>query len=134
MSEEGFDHALVTLLWQGHIWLEDENEEPESVEDHYDTDAIPDDVKAEIREAWETFYAKASDILAEYDPDGELLWADEEQIGHDWVLTSFRHGAGFWDRYYGDQVGTKVGKILTELSHLEPCPEVQFELEGGWFG
>jgi hypothetical protein len=35
-----------------------------------------------------------------------------EQHGHDFWLTRNRHGAGFWDRGYGE-----VGKRLTEAAH-----------------
>jgi hypothetical protein len=37
---------------------------------------------------------------------------DQGQHGHDFWLTRNRHGAGFWDRGYGE-----VGKRLTEMAH-----------------
>ena len=37
---------------------------------------------------------------------------DDEQNGHDLWLTHGRHGAGFWDRGYGE-----IGEKLTEASH-----------------
>lgn len=37
---------------------------------------------------------------------------DDSQNGHDFWLTRNRHGAGFWDRGYGD-----AGKRLTEAAH-----------------
>lgn len=37
-----------------------------------------------------------------------------EQAGHDFWLTRNRHGAGFWDRGYGDG---KAGRLLTEAAH-----------------
>lgn len=36
-----------------------------------------------------------------------------EQAGHDFALTRNHHGAGFWDRGYGE-----VGDLLTTASHL----------------
>lgn len=42
-----------------------------------------------------------------------------EQLGHDFYLTRNGHGAGFWDRYYGDAdegVGADIGRILTDLA------------------
>lgn len=38
--------------------------------------------------------------------------AGEAQNGHDFWLTRNHHGAGFWDRGYGD-----VGRTLTDLAH-----------------
>jgi hypothetical protein len=38
---------------------------------------------------------------------------DQAQHGHDFWLTRNRHGAGFWDRGYGE-----VGKRLTEAAHV----------------
>lgn len=35
-----------------------------------------------------------------------------EQFGHDFWLTRNHHGAGFWDRGYGE-----IGEVLTELAH-----------------
>lgn len=37
---------------------------------------------------------------------------DAEQNGHDFWLTRNGHGAGFWDRGYGD-----VGRRLTDAAH-----------------
>lgn len=39
------------------------------------------------------------------------------QAGHDFWLTRHRHGAGFWDRYWGDHPLVEVGDRLTEASH-----------------
>ena len=41
---------------------------------------------------------------------------DDEQNGHDFWLTRRRHGAGFWDRGYGDS----VGEILTKIAQMFP--------------
>lgn len=38
---------------------------------------------------------------------------DLEQAGHDFWLTRNRHGAGFWDGDYDEEIGEK----LTEASH-----------------
>lgn len=37
---------------------------------------------------------------------------DYESVGHDFFLTRERHGAGFWDRGFGND-----GQILTEKCH-----------------
>ncbi len=38
--------------------------------------------------------------------------ADDERHGTDFWLTRNRHGAGFWDRGYGE-----VGQVLTDAAH-----------------
>ena len=44
---------------------------------------------------------------------------DESQAGHDFFLTSRRHGAGFWDRDYGlDESMKKACEKLTEASKV----------------
>lgn len=42
----------------------------------------------------------------------DLDGLDYEQIGHDFILTANRHGAGFWDRGLGER-----GERLTEMAH-----------------
>lgn len=41
-----------------------------------------------------------------------LYHADASQHGHDFLLTRCGHGAGFWDRGYGD-----IGRRLTDAAH-----------------
>lgn len=42
----------------------------------------------------------------------DLDGLEYESIGHDFILTANRHGAGFWDRGLGDR-----GERLTEMAH-----------------
>lgn len=59
-----------------------------------------------------------------------LLGLDAEQCGHDFWLTRNHHGAGFWDRGYG-----QLGKDLTRAAHKFPEQHTwindnnEFELE-----
>lgn len=41
----------------------------------------------------------------------------DDYIGHDFWLTRNHHGTGFWDRYSGDQEGTRIGQYLTDQAH-----------------
>lgn len=45
--------------------------------------------------------------------DLEATGADDDQNGHDFWLTRNRHGAGFWDRGYGE-----VGERLSEAARV----------------
>jgi hypothetical protein len=47
------------------------------------------------------------------------FWSAElgdAQIGHDLWLTRNGHGAGFWDRFSGDQAGARFGAQLTAMA------------------
>jgi len=44
---------------------------------------------------------------------GELIGAEADRAGSDFLLTRNRHGAGFWD---GDWP-REIGKVLTDASH-----------------
>lgn len=48
---------------------------------------------------------------------------DDAQNGHDFLLTRNGHGAGFWDRGYGD-----VGRRLTDAAHVYGTWELWDEL------
>lgn len=138
--EECPDQVLATWLWQALASGPDG--ECESADDHTETDDIPDEVKAEIAEGWLTFIAYAQPLIDDHDQAygdaiGHSLWAaDPEQVEHDWVLTSYGHGTGFWDRYsvgYGpaEPYGS-LGRQLSELAKLYPCPSVGFTSPDGW--
>lgn len=64
---------------------------------------VADDAKASMRASCERFIAEAGDLL-----DG----IEDSQAGHDFWLTRNHHGAGFWDRGYGE-----IGDKLTTLAH-----------------
>ncbi len=60
-------------------------------------------------------------IMSETEPPAKM-WA---QAGHDFFLTSHRHGAGFWDGdwpMYGDTL-TKLSHLYPEETHLELDPD-----------
>lgn len=76
----------------------------------------------------DAFIAQAKADCADFEESAaELLKqaGDFEQNGHDFWLTRNHHGAGFWDRGYGD-----AGRELTEL--CRPYGDHDLEL-GGWF-
>ncbi len=62
----------------------------------------------------ETFTQMEKDCKAFQEQAGALLENNpDSQTGHDFWLTRNRHGAGFWDGDYPDE----IGRELTRISH-----------------
>lgn len=71
-------------------------------------------------EAREAMARDLHDFIDSCRPDALEFWARElgdGAIGHDFWLTRNRHGAGFWDRFGGDQEGERIGRELTKEAH-----------------
>lgn len=88
-----------------------EDEEP------LDRDYGPEDLTAE---AWHRAMDDCIDFIA---ANSHLLLktdASAEQHGHDFWLTRNGHGAGFWDRGYGD-VGTELTEACRPYGGCWPC-------------
>jgi hypothetical protein len=61
------------------------------------------------------FQQAQSELLSQWYSDcGE----DPERSGHDFWLTRNRHGAGFWDRWFGDSPQAKLGNLLSDAAHV----------------
>lgn len=67
----------------------------------YNIADIDDETILKLKKDCESFREDNAELLEQA--------GDDEQNGHDFWLTRNGHGAGFWDRSYGD-----VGKKLTE--------------------
>jgi hypothetical protein len=70
------------------------------------------ETKKEMEQDCADFQEVNADLLTRWYELGER----EERAGHDFWLTRNGNGAGFWDRFYGDQEGTKLGKMLTKAA------------------
>ena len=113
--------AIETLLWSEMISIDpdgskyaEENgiSDGDPFDDHFGPEDLSPETVAEIRSDIEGFLGieavgEALDAL-----DSESNGLDDEQIGHDFVLTRNRHGAGFWDRGLGAH-----GETLTRWAH-----------------
>ena len=80
----------------------------------------------------ETFYSECWDSVAEkYGEDSDEFEAFQditaESFAHDFALTRNRHGAGFWDRGYGE-----LGDFLSDLARIwgEASLEVWVDADG----
>jgi len=94
-----FEAFLVCALWSTN------DESDESGGEPLDKNYSIDDIAPEALEAFELdcerFQRENAELLAQA--------GDDSQNGHDFWLTRNGHGAGFWDRGYGN-----VGEALTE--------------------
>lgn len=114
--DEVLPYYIVTALWSTN------DESDENGGDPMDQNYGPEDLAAS---AHETMRQDVADFLAliererpgVYDEMAGTIWADPGQVGHDFWLTRNHHGAGFWDRYYGDQPAVELGEFLTKWAH-----------------
>jgi len=86
--------------------------------DGYSLDDIAESSLISAVEDCENFRTENADALAE-------TGANDEQHGHDFWLTRNRHGAGFWDRGYGD-----AGGRLTDAAHVYGEAHVYMDSNG----
>lgn len=92
---DGLDQYFETALWSST----DENDDP--LDSNYSVNDLSPEAMAQAKKEWDDFKTQAGDLL-----DGISL-AD---AAHDFWLTRNGHGAGFWDRGYGE-----IGEKLTDL-------------------
>lgn len=89
---------LETALWSSV----GDNGDP--LDKNYSTDDIDSESVAKAQVQLKEFINKAGDLLNDL---------DLTDVAHDFWLTRNRHGVGFWDGDYSDEIGKK----LTDLSH-----------------
>jgi hypothetical protein len=93
---------IATALWSTTDWS-DEDSGGDPLEDNYDLSDIDPKTLDCMIEDCRTFQEQYYDDIS----------SDPERAGHDFWLTRNRHGAGFWDGDWPDDVGKK----LTDASH-----------------
>ena len=100
--------TLTEAYIEAMLWAElDEDGDP--LDDNCDPSDIDPDSRQSIERDCARFQAEAAPIL-------DTLSATDAQVGHDFLLTRNRHGAGFWDspeKYGGQENADK----LTEIAH-----------------
>jgi hypothetical protein len=89
------------------LWSSNNPETEKPLDDDYEVgDILTDWTRQAIIDCYEFM-----------DANEDLLWATDEpdfgQHGYDFWLTRNHHGAGFWDRGYGES----IGRQLTDASH-----------------
>ena len=96
------DAYIEALLWAG---LGDDDE---PLDNKYEPSDIDPASRQSIENDCARFTLEAAPILAG-------LNIPDSQIGHDFLLTRNRHGAGFWDS--PEKYGQENADKLTEISH-----------------
>jgi hypothetical protein len=82
------------LLWEGVL-------EEDNFETDFTVKNFSDELKQTIKADCEDYYHKNKALLAKTNNP------NYQELGHDFLLTRNGHGAGFWDKGYGD-VGDKL--------------------------
>lgn len=110
-----FTHAyMVAAVWSS---TNDHGEDcpPPLDETHSVADMAPETLASMAADCAAFQEANETDLGAYY----AGLGFDPSQGGHDFWLTRNRHGAGFWDRYYGADAELRAACVrLTEASHV----------------
>lgn len=100
-------HAKIAALWSttGDEGAELNGVACENLDDVFTPEDVTGEAETELVQLIDNFFDLAGDLLDEYPMTAE-------QMGHDIILTTNHHGAGFWDRGLGE-LGTK----LTDIAH-----------------
>lgn len=88
------------------LWSSNDESTPsggEPLDENYSSDDLAPETLSAMAADCEKFQAENEEALANAGDDG--------QNGHDFWLTRNRHGAGFWDRGYGE-----IGEKLSEAA------------------
>lgn len=111
------DQAMITLLWQAGDMTDDEGNITGKIwDEEYSVDDFHPSMRPAMRQLLASFMETyLADLLeAGLYAGWENRTENLARIGHDYVLTTGGHGAGFWDRGLGD-----VGDRLTEACHAD---------------
>lgn len=101
---------IGAALWTGLDWtgVGDSDRNPIELDAHYCASDLTPEANEAARRTCEAFANEQMPTLERIFGPGVIDWP---QVGHDLILTRNCHGAGFWDRGYGDD-----GETLTEAA------------------
>lgn len=108
--DEFTEHYLIAALWSSNDESTPQGGEP--FDQNYDLDDIAVETLRQAKEDCEAFQRDNAEDLASVPGTGRE-WSINAQNGHDFWLTRNGHGAGFWDRGYGE-----LGRRLTDAAHV----------------
>lgn len=97
---------IECALWSSNDESDESGGNP--IDENYGVEDIALDSMAKIEADCAQFQENNTELLAQV-PHLNPRWSTEEQNGHDFWLTRNGHGAGFWDRGYGE-IGDKLSK------------------------
>jgi hypothetical protein len=98
------DQAMITLLWSAGDRTDEEGHGLYPWDSKFTVEDFADGQRDKMREIIADFMNTNLEILVK---SGHFAGRENNigrlgQIGHDYVLTSGHHGAGFWDRGLGE--------------------------------
>lgn len=99
---EFFQHYLVCAFWSSTTG--ENGDEP--LDDRYHPRDLDPESRRQLELEARDFFDSQQDLLRAVIDQFEANWG---QHGHDFWLTRNHHGAGFWDRGYGE-----LGRRLTD--------------------
>lgn len=108
-TTDDMDHFIEAYI-ECAIWASNDNSREDGgdpLDANYDADDIDPDALMQMKAECSDFFTANKDAL---DRACQVHGATMAQHGHDFWLTRNGHGAGFWDRGYGD-----LGGHLSEL-------------------
>jgi len=116
-----FAQAYVeAMLWSSSTMEDDAEMFGEEFAENLDDlvgfiDMSPEAV-AQVKEDCDQFQEENAELL---DQVSEEFGVGDDQHGHDFWLTRAGHGAGFWDRGYGD-LGERLSDAARKFGHIDP--------------
>jgi hypothetical protein len=87
--------AITRAYATGALWSSTDHAGFGPLDENYTLDDIAPETMANMRRDCEDFATANAGTI-------ETTGAEAEQVGHDFWLTRNGHGAGFWDRGYGE--------------------------------
>ena len=107
VKAKGYLHDFFTAYMDAALWSSTDIHTDEPFNINFSIGNISSETMDNMLSNCKEFIRKAGSLLDDVPAD---------KAGHDFWLTSQRHGSGFWDGDYPKEVGEK----LTELSHQFP--------------
>lgn len=110
------DQAMATLLWAAGEYQNEDGVYEFTWDERFSVDEFSPDQVAAMRAKLQSFMERClEDLVATgHNAGWENNTGKLAQIGHDYVLTTGGHGAGFWDRGHGE-----AGDRLSEVCRAE---------------
>ena len=101
--DEAYDGLVCTALWSS---VDMETGEPFDAA-NYTADDVAPETGTQLRDEFDDFVQANNAVIARI--RAKHPSCTPSQVGHDFWLTRNRHGAGFWDRGYGED-GDKLSE------------------------
>ena len=98
-------HYLIAALWSTVDY-----ETGDHLDDNYSLSDVSSNLQQSTEKDVKLFIELSQPIFDKYKSVVDEFYINDEQIGHDLLLTRNGHGAGFWDRSWGN-----LGDELTSL-------------------